>query len=715
METPLGTASMVSTYDRSGGNSDWAQNVTIGPDGLTEIASLLGPGCVTRIWQTSVPGKQWYFFFDGETKPRLQLHRDVLFLGGRHPFVHPLVGRVSGGNYCYVPIPFEKSIRICVSAEKWRRGYYHINYQQYPRGTGVESFPEYMTEEQNALIDQICAAWKRTEESARSELQRGERRAVKLAPGETAAWIEHDGGGLLRSFWMRLDMPPEATALTRARLLRQLVLRIYWDSNRSPSVDVPLGDFFCNAFHQREYSSLAVSYVDGAYVCRFPMLFARSVRGVLRNDSVYNIVAEVGYDVAPRTAGEEGAYFHAVWNSSEASGRPHRVVDTQGNGHYVGCYLSAIGTDGTWNILEGDESIRVDQETTPSIHGTGLEDYFNGAWYYSGIFDLPLHGLVEKAPIRTDQYRFHILDAVPFNSQFSMEFEFGDANRSRGYMSSVAYWYQSEPVSVLSPMPEPSKRVPPADPLERIAIMAHLFELERISHLTEARDRCLEYAEKFAGKPGSATVALRALRYDEALKGVDAVRPEYQEVAEKTSDPNTAAQAKALLWFHEDLTNTLLGTHVNGTGRVYLDGKLIAQGGSATTLGVTPLVLQPGLHELAVAVEPAKADWWFSMHLRTHTTNVVTDASWEYCTSRPPAWPATGKADWSAVRKPGNGDMLPRLGFWQFVPNAFVGMQSGRQLLRPIRNVPAGAQDRTVYFRKTFRVPSGQAGKPLER
>ena len=53
---PVGRTEMVSSYDRYGGNSDWAvwNESRLDPDGLVTLANLSGPGCVTRIWMTSV-------------------------------------------------------------------------------------------------------------------------------------------------------------------------------------------------------------------------------------------------------------------------------------------------------------------------------------------------------------------------------------------------------------------------------------------------------------------------------------------------------------------------------------------------------------------------------------------------------------------------------------------------------------------------------------
>ncbi|MFT7516132.1 MAG: hypothetical protein ACI9QL_005369, partial [Candidatus Omnitrophota bacterium] len=88
-----GTPAMVSTFDQAGGNTDWTElkEDQVGPDGLVTLAEFTGPGCVTRIWNTSVGAKEWHFFFDGESEARL-VGSTQDFFGGKHPFVAPLAG-----------------------------------------------------------------------------------------------------------------------------------------------------------------------------------------------------------------------------------------------------------------------------------------------------------------------------------------------------------------------------------------------------------------------------------------------------------------------------------------------------------------------------------------------------------------------------------------------------------------------------------------------
>ena len=706
-----GRAGMVSTYDRTGGNNDgglWQLTGGPGPDGLVTIADLSGPGCVTRIWMTSVPAEKWLFFFDGEREARLQLTTDEFF-GGSMPFIPPLAGLMSGGRYSYVPLPYSKSLRIAIRIPKLKptsRSYCHVNYVTYPDRVTVQTFPEQLSDGEAALVRSVAESWINKAGLLRQTITGAEAGAEQnVAPGGTTVCLERKGGGILRGFWIRIGEWERLHVVARHRLLRELVLRISWDGESLPSVEVPLGDFFCNAFARREFSSLALGVIDNTYVCNLPMPFARGAKIELKNDSRHAVRFRFGSIVDPDGPREHIRYFHACWRQSARSGAPHKVLSTTGPGHYIGCHLVAIGMDGSWNILEGDESVYVDGEATPSIHGTGLEDYFSGAWYYTGIFDLPLHGLVEKAPIRTDQYRFHILDRIGFKKSIDLQFEFGHGNAAAGYMSSVAYWYQSVPDPAGSVLPPVAQRFPPPDPLEQVAIMGRLFELERIGHYDEAKDRCVEYANKFSKSPMMPLVWLRAAAYCEKIEGFEArTRPECERVMQRAPDSPAGRQAKTLIWFHEGATNALLGTHVNGRYKLYLDGVKMAEGDNPVDLSVARCTLLPGEHELAAEVTPTRGDWWFSMYLRSHTTNVVTDASWQYAAGRPADWPATDGKDWKPMPELGGGDMLPRMGFWKFSPNGFVCMQSGRQLLRPIKKWPAGTRERTVYFRKRFRV-----------
>ena len=107
----------------------------------------------------------------------------------------------------------------------------------------------------------------------------------------------------------------------------------------------------------------------------------------------------------------------------------------------------------------------IDGEERPSLHGTGSEDYFCGAWSYGKPFSNPYFGcpLIEGGHAQNalwNVYRYHLEDPVPFRKSIKVTMEHGHANNRHDDFSSVAYWYQTEPHVPFASLPSPEKRLP---------------------------------------------------------------------------------------------------------------------------------------------------------------------------------------------------------------------------------------------------------------
>ena len=157
----------------------------------------------------------------------------------------------------------------------------------------------------------------------------------------------------------------------------------------------------------------------------------------------------------------DSLYLHALYNEElTSSGQSyHQMLNVEGKGHYVGnlLYLKRDGTGR--NILEGDEVITVDGVL--SHHGTGLEDAYNGGYYYNHVAiqtddgDLPepesgigpYHGLLHMDDedfgdnfLRTDQYRWMIGDFVPFTESIEAKIQNYPAGEDVLFGSTVFYY-----------------------------------------------------------------------------------------------------------------------------------------------------------------------------------------------------------------------------------------------------------------------------------
>jgi hypothetical protein len=700
-----GRMELVSTYDRTGGNMDWGEwNPAQSPDGQYILADLEGPGCLTRIWTTGCEVDEWRLYVDGETTPRIRGKKFDIF-GGQPPVLTPLADQFSGAAHTYLPVPFAGRLRVAVHAPKippGTRPYYHIGYTRFGARTKVVSFPSSLTAQESAAVVRLRDSWNSVEEQARALVAGAQWKGVVVQPGKAEVVESVDGAGTITAFAVRLKGLGGMSALDRPRVLRSLVLECRWDGASAPSVEAPLGDFFCNGLAFRSFASLPLANVDGAFVCRFPMPFRKGANIRVRNDGGAPVSVE---SWTKREAGAAAGrmYLHAGWNGAMSLGGPFRVLRADGNGQYVGCYLISYGMDGTWSILEGDESIIVDGESVPSWHGTGLEDYFNGGWYYYGLFERALYGLLDKAAMRTAQYRFHLSDPVRFRKSLQMQIEFGDANRARGYMSAVAYWYQDSPSPANSSIPPVSQRAPPLERVGLSAAMSELLELEKAGLIPEAMERCRYYEALFAGNAYGPMFGLRGIAYRETMEGGAAVRPLYTSLAARTDIPReVAGQAGLLHWAGEGVNRALLGMHTPGDWRLYWDGKQVGEGSSPFEYKAYPVEMTPGEHWMLAEVTPKTPGAFFSACLRASFSNVTSDAEWQFTTKRPDEWPNRGGSGWRYVSPAVS--MFPQMGWWQFMPNAFVGMQHGWQVVQPFSgwDQPPG---RTVYLRRKVVVP----------
>lgn len=280
--------------------------------------------------------------------------------------------------------------------------------------------------------------------------------SVKLEKGETKTIAVLNGPGEITHIWL-------APSSLNIRYPRALVLRIYWDGSDIPSVETPLGDFFGAGNGMRaEINSLPVkvSSHGRALNCYWRMPFHSKAKVTLSNESkeekasCYFQIDWVKYDQMPKPI----MYFHARYHQEypPEMGKPYTVFKGYGRGQYVGTVLSSQNAIGHW-FGEGDDLIYLDGEETPSIVGTGTEDYINEAWnmrVHSGLYTGCTIFEPRAPDARITAYRWHIADPIIFKKSLKFEIErrgflmnskgevFDKSGPRPDYWSSVSYWYQ---------------------------------------------------------------------------------------------------------------------------------------------------------------------------------------------------------------------------------------------------------------------------------
>ncbi|WP_353068383.1 DUF2961 domain-containing protein [Tunturibacter empetritectus] len=307
----------------------------------------------------------------------------------------------------------------------------------------------------------------------------------EIAPGGTLELLDADGPGTVTHIWFTIS-----TGGVENYFLKKIILRMYWDNETEPSVETTLADFFGEHFGDlRPWSSEMLSVgPDRSMNSFFPMPFRKHARITLTNEGslkIGRIYFNLDYVIHNKPLPADTLYFHACFTQQQpahgwtddwkinrdVAAKPNldgkgnfNWLEATGKGQYVGVVMSVLqNQDGWWG--EGDDMFFVDGEKTPSIAGTGAEDYFLGAFdFWPGNYTGPRFGIFrmgeEHIGSRYTVYRFHLEEPIPFTKSLIAGIEHGSANHRSDSYYATAYWYQTLPHAPLPPLPAIADRIP---------------------------------------------------------------------------------------------------------------------------------------------------------------------------------------------------------------------------------------------------------------
>ncbi|MBA3518495.1 MAG: DUF2961 domain-containing protein [Rhizobiales bacterium] len=466
---------MRSTYDRDGLNrtADASHFLYGEGPGFNVTLDVLGPGILYFVRTNKWHGSPWHYEVDGldhvvrETSTA-DPHNPVP--GSRFEpsevFPPPLAwtwSTTKGADLNWVPVPFERSLRIAYGRTFYGTGYYiyHQFVEGIPLSSQLQPF-DFRTPPDRDVLELLRKAG--TDIAPTDIADRSA--AALLEPRAPLRLFQVEGPSTIRA--LKITLPRDrALELSHARL------RVTWDGRDEPSIDAPLALFFgAGLFYNRDDAEhlvkafpVGIRY-SGNQVdlsCYLPMPFFRSARIELipppELKIAVSLVAELRHELLGDPPSALG-YLHATYSNlgGGAPGKDHVLLDTRGiegsddwSGSFIGTSFS-FTDKAELRTLEGDPRFFFDDARSPQAYGTGTEEWGGGGDYWGGqIMTLPLAGHPIGAPTPSDArapedlvhsaYRFLLADLFPFGKNARIQLEHGGANDMFEPYRTVAYWY----------------------------------------------------------------------------------------------------------------------------------------------------------------------------------------------------------------------------------------------------------------------------------
>ena len=298
-----------------------------------------------------------------------------------------------------------------------------------------------------------------------------------IKSGEKVVLADITGPGVINHIWITVD---KKTCDGARFVLRDIIIRMYWDDEEEASVEAPLGDFFCSGFAEDCLIDSALITIAPARGLNswFEMPFRKRARIEIENQHENTIPAffyQIDYTIGNNLS-DDVMYFHSSFRREKITteGVDYTIIDgIKGEGRYLGTFIALSSLERYW-WGEGEVKFYIDDdELYPTICGTGMEDYFGGSWsfaeqregrtvektYSDLYFGYPFYSRDDSiynqyhnsdVPPMRSFYRWHISDPIYFSKSLKVTVQQIGVSHSglferRDDLSSVAYWYQREP------------------------------------------------------------------------------------------------------------------------------------------------------------------------------------------------------------------------------------------------------------------------------
>lgn len=245
-----------------------------------------------------------------------------------------------------------------------------------------------------------------------------------IEAGQTLVLLDIKEQGIINRIWITIN--------DRSReMLRSLKLEFFWDGELRPAVSVPLGDFFGMTLARMStfQNALFASPEGRSFNCFIPMPFRKGAKIQVTNESGKRLSAiyfDVDYQLTKKW-NSDNLYFHAFWHRDTATtlAKDFELLPyISGKGRLLGTN-AGINANPAYKTIwwgEGEVKVYLDGDTgSPTLVGTGTEDYIGDAWGQGAFFNNYTGCLVaDDKNLQWTFYRYHVPDPIYFEKDCRM-------------------------------------------------------------------------------------------------------------------------------------------------------------------------------------------------------------------------------------------------------------------------------------------------------
>jgi len=253
----------------------------------------------------------------------------------------------------------------------------------------------------------------------------------RLTAGSTVRIFEAEGPGVISCLHASMLLSSEANcqeeSAARNQDAQDVVIRVLYDGQSEPSIEMPFMDFLADVQCQSDYfKTVYFSKVKWSHNMRLPMPFRKSIVIELENQAAHDLngYTDVQWEPVDAVPDDCGYLFADYCSGVLQSVEPITLFRYQGAGRIAAHWLQYESEKtrplGDW-ICEADQQIFLDGEAEPALNYLGSEDVYGFSWGFhrhdgDGLCATLKSEEIQPAGARIAALRCRTNDAIRFRN-----------------------------------------------------------------------------------------------------------------------------------------------------------------------------------------------------------------------------------------------------------------------------------------------------------